>query len=102
MKYYELYPLRKDDFFAICFSLTYERPNFKHIEKILKKFGVAGNVLLDLRACNGERGNRFFKIYFDGNEVSSKIIPIDIEDLDRELIEHCFHFYKNKDTTNMV
>lgn len=102
MKNYELFPLRKNDFFAICFSLNYKRPNFNEIGNILKKFGASGYFLLDLRACNGVTGNRFFKIYFDGNDVDSKIIPIGIEDLDSELMEHCSHFYKDKDTRNMV
>lgn len=87
----------------ICFALTYHRPDFQLLSKLLKQYGFLGTILLDLRGCNGVTGNRFFHIPFDGNQLdSSKIKSIDVEQLNEELFEICSNFYETVDQSMMV
>lgn len=62
--------------------------------RIEKTFTTGCYVLFDLLLSNGDNFNRFAEAYYDGNELSTRLINI-IEMPDNE-VKELNHYYKGK------
>lgn len=104
LKHYQIYPVKQLDYIAICFSVSYERPDFSEMNIHLRKLGQKGFFLLDLRGCNGESyNNRFFRVYFNGDESNiNSLKKLKESDLNSSIIKICNRFYLKIDPRAMV
>lgn len=102
-KHFTLLPLNSARFRAVSFSLDATRPDeyYARLELSLAKLDVEGEVLLDLLACNGKGGRRFFAVRFDGARLLLNTLrPEKPESLEKDVRSLCASFYQ-KNTRKM-